>query len=72
MAPPISPRRLPFGRTRSLEVAGLVLATVLAVAFLVWGAHMGRAGEPAVAALWPKRPAASLSGGATAVCSRPA
>ncbi len=55
MTLPISPRRSLLGRTRSLEVAGLVVATVLAAAFLIWGAHMGRAGEPAVATLWPDR-----------------
>ena len=53
MALPSSPRRLSLGRARSLEAAGLVLATVLAIAFLAWGAHMGRAGEPAVATPWP-------------------
>ena len=49
-----SHRRLPLGRARSLEAAGLVLATVLAIGFLAWGARMGRAGEPAVATPWPE------------------
>ncbi len=53
MALRISHRRFSPGRTRSLEAAGLVAAAVVAVAFLVWGAHMGRAGEPAGATLWP-------------------
>ncbi len=50
-----APRRLFLGRTRSLEVMGLVAAALVAIAFLVWGAHMGRAGEPAGSALWPAR-----------------
>jgi hypothetical protein len=40
-------------RTRSLQAAGVVAATLIAVAFLVWGAHMGRAVESGAGTLWP-------------------
>jgi len=48
-----STARLWFGRIRSREVAGLVAAAFVAVGLLVWGAHMGRAGEAAGNVLWP-------------------
>jgi hypothetical protein len=71
MAKKLSCRRLSLGRTRSLEAAGLVAAGLVAVAFLVWGAHMGRAGEPAGSALWPARDGSIVvwrsAGGALAV-----
>ena len=40
-------------RTRSLQAAGVVAATLIAVAFLVWGAHMGHAVESGAGTLWP-------------------
>lgn len=53
-AAPVPPagRRL-FGRVRSVEAAGLLIAVLVAVAFLVWGAHMGRAREGAADPAWP-------------------
>jgi hypothetical protein len=45
--------KLTFDRTRSLQAAGVVAAALVAVAFLVWGAHMGRAGETGAGTLWP-------------------
>jgi hypothetical protein len=44
---------LTVDRTRSLQAAGVVAATLIAVAFLVWGAHMGRAVESGAGTLWP-------------------
>jgi hypothetical protein len=48
-------RRRSLESTRSFEVMGLVAAALVAAAFLVWGAHIGRAGEPAGGAPWPAR-----------------
>ncbi len=45
--------RVAFDRNHSLQAAGVVVATLVAVAFLVWGAHLGHAGETGDAALWP-------------------
>ena len=45
--------KLTVDRTRSLQTAGVVAATLIAVAFLVWGARMGRAVESGADTLWP-------------------
>ena len=45
--------KLTVDRTRALQAAGVVAATLIAVAFLVWGAHMGRAVESGADTLWP-------------------
>ena len=47
--------RLTFDRTHSLQAAGVVVAALAAIAFLVWGAHLGHAGETGDATLWPPR-----------------
>jgi hypothetical protein len=49
---PATRRRL-FGRAHSLEAAGLLLAVLVAAAFLVWGTRMGRAGAGSANPAWP-------------------
>ena len=45
--------KLTARRARSLQAAGVVVAALIAVGLLVWGAHMGRAVESGATLLWP-------------------
>jgi hypothetical protein len=50
--PPTGRPRL-FGRAHSIEAAGLLGAILVAAVFLVWGTHMGRAGQGGADPAWP-------------------